>query len=253
MTIDAILLAGGGTAAEGNKAFLDGAGHPFAWHVAHALAEAPSIGRVVAVGPPDDLRAACGPLVSEVVPEFARGASIVENFIAALGALDRAPRAMLAAADIPLLTPEVVEEFLSACTNGEADFFYPIVPQTVLEDRYPGARKTFVRVLDGSFTGGSIYLFNPAAVPQVRDLVEKIVRARKKPWIMASIIGWSTAMKLTSGRLSIKEVEARLGEITRLVLRAVIIRRPELALDADVEHPENLAIIRRLLRGVAPG
>jgi hypothetical protein len=98
-----------------------------------------------------------------------------------------------------------------------------------------------------------MYLFDPAAVPQVRDLVEKMVRARKKPWIMASIIGWSTALKLTSGRLSIKEVEARLGEITRLVLRAVICRRPELALDADVEHPENLAIIRRVLRGAAPG
>lgn len=249
--IDALLLAGGGDAASGNKAFLDGAGRPMVWYVARALAEAPPVGRIVAIGPPEDLRRACGDLLADVVPET--GGSAVENLVSGLAALPAAPRVLVTATDIPLVTPDAVEEFASACTKEEADFYYPIVPQSVVEDRYPGARKTFVRVLDGSFTGGSMFIFNPGVVPQVRDLVEKMVRARKKPWIMASIIGWSTAMKLTSGRLSIKEVEAKLGEITRLVLRAVIIRRPELALDADLEHPENLAIIRRELQRTNPG
>ncbi len=244
--IDALLLAGGGTSAAGNKAFLDGAGHPLVWYVARALAEAPSVGRVVAVGPAEDLRRACGDLLAAVVPET--GGSVVENLLAALAALPPAPRVLAAAADIPLLTAAVVEEFVSACAKEEADFYYPIVPQTVVQDRYPGVRKTFVRVLDGSFTGGSIFAFNPGVVPRVRELLEKMVRARKKPWIMAGIVGWSTAMKLASGRLSVAEAEARLGEITGLVLRAVVLRRPELALDADLEHPENLALIRRALQ-----
>ena len=250
--IDALLLAGGGDAASGNKAFLDGAGRPMVWYVAKALADAPSVGRVVAVGPPEELTKAVGSLGTEIVPDS--GGSSIENLIAAMNALPAGSgRVMASAADIPLLVPDAVEEFLAACTKEEADLYYPIVPQSVLEDRYPGARKTFVRVLDGSFTGGSLFVFNPGAVAPVRDLVEKMVRARKKPWIMASLIGWSTAMKLTSGRLSIKEVEARLGEITRLVLRAVIVRRPELALDADLEHPENLEIIRRELQRTSSG
>jgi len=249
--IDALLLAGGGDAASGNKAFMDGAGRPMVWYVARALAEAPSIGRVVAIGPPEDLRKACGDLLADVIPEA--GGSVVENLVSGLAALPAAPRVLAAATDIPLATSAAVEEFLSACTKEEADFYYPIVPQSAVEDRYPGARKTFVRVLDGSFTGGSMFIFDPGVVPQVRDLADKMIRARKKPWIMASLIGWSTAMKLTSGRLSIKEVEAKLGEVTHLVLRAVIIRRPELALDADLEHPENLAIIRQELQKTIPG
>jgi GTP:adenosylcobinamide-phosphate guanylyltransferase len=248
--MDAVLLAGGGAAASGNKAFLEGAGRPMVWYVAQALAAAPSVGRVVAVGPVEDVRRACGDRVAEIVPDT--GGSSVENLVAGLAALPPAARVLSAAADIPLLTADAVEEFLSSCANVEADFFYPIVPQSIVEDRYPGARKTFVRVLDGSFTGGSLFVFNPGVVPQVRDFVEKMVRARKKPWIMASLIGWSTAMKLTSGRLSIKEVETKLGDLTRTVLRAVVVRRPELALDADLEHPENLAIIRRELQSMTP-
>ncbi len=219
--------------------------------MARVLAEAPSVGKVVAVGPAEELRRVCGDLLAGVVPET--GGSLVDNAIAGLGALPPADLVLTAASDIPLITGEALEEFLRACTNEAADLYYPIVPQSVMEDRYPGARKTFVRVLDGSFTGGSVFIFNPGVVPQVRDFVEKMVRARKKPWIMASLVGWSTAMKLTSGRLSIKEVEEKLGEITRLVLRAVIIRRPELALDGDLEHPENLEIIRRELQNHSPG
>lgn len=254
---DAILLAGGDPAAP-NRAFLDGAGHPMVWYVARALDGARSVGRVVGVGPPERLREACGPLLTAVVPET--GGTILDNLQAGLAELLRDAAAatpgdaegrlvMVAASDIPLLVADAVEDFLAACAKEAADFFYPIVPQTVLEERYPGARKTFIRVVDGSFTGGSVFLFNPRVVAQVRDFAAKVLRARKKPWLMAQLFGWSTVMKFSSGRLSIKEVEARAKELTGLEARAVVIRRPELALDADEEHPENLSVIRTALAG----
>ncbi len=251
---DAILLAGGGDASTPNKAFLDGAGHPMVWYAARALADAPSVGRVVAVGPAERLREACGPLLADIVPDA--GGTILDNVVAGLAhvapttdsGVDGPPSVLVAASDIPLLTAEAVEDFLAACAKEAADFYYPIVPQTVLEDRYPGARKTFIRVVDGSFTGGSLFVFSPRVVDKVRDFAEKVLRARKKPWLMAQLFGWSTVMKFSSGRLSIKDLEARAREITGLDARAMIIRRPELALDADEEHPENLVIIRQVLR-----
>ncbi|HEV8340289.1 MAG TPA: nucleotidyltransferase family protein [bacterium] len=251
---DAIMLAGGGDASTPNKAFLDGAGHPMVWYVARALAGARSVGRVVAVGPPDRLQAACGGLVERIVPDG--GGSILDNAVSGLSALTPDPgrsipdpSVLVAASDIPLLTSEAVEDFLAACSKEAADLHYPIVPQSALDDRYPGARKTFIRVVDGSFTGGSLFLFKPRVVDRVRDFAEKVLRARKKPWLMAQLFGWSTVMRFSSGRLSINDVETRAREITGLDAKAMIIRRPELALDADEEHPENLEIIRRALRG----
>ncbi len=249
--IDAIMLAGGGDA---SKAFLDGAGRPMVWYVAGALAKAGSVGRVVAVGPSDQLQATVGGLVDRIVPDG--GGSILDNVLSGLGALagesrQTVPEApiLVAASDIPLLTSDAVEDFLAVCSKEAADLHYPIVPQSVLEDRYPGANKTFIRVIDGSFTGGSLFRFDPRVTEKVRDFAEKVLRARKKPWLMAQLFGWSTVMRFSSGRLSIKDVETRAREITGLNARAVIIRRPELALDADEEHPENLEIIRRALRG----
>lgn len=260
---DAILLAGGGGLTDGagapgtnkasqeraNKAFLEAAGRPFIWYVARAVAGAEGIGRVVAVGPEQAIRRACGSLVAETVPE---AGTIMDNVMAAVPALPPADRVLVCATDIPLLTAEAVEEFLSACTKEEADFYYAIVPQAVLEDRYPGARKTFVRVLDGSFTGGSVMLFNPAAAGRLRGFVEKMLAARKKPWLMASLFGWSTVTKMMSGRLSIREVEQRASEVTGIVAKAVVMRRPELALDADEEKPQNLEIIRAALASAPP-
>jgi GTP:adenosylcobinamide-phosphate guanylyltransferase len=241
---DAILLAGGALPDTPSKAFLDAAGRPLIWHVAQALDRAASVGRVAAVGPPREIGEACGALVEAIVPE---AGSIMDNVVAGLRALPPASRVLVAASDIPLLEPESVEEFLDASTKEEADFYYAIVPQSSLEDRYPGARKTFVRVVDGSFAGGSVMLFDPAVVDRVRGFVEKVLAARKKPWLLAGLFGWSTVMKFASGRLSIREMEERAREVTGIVSRAVILRRPDVALDADLEKPENLAIIRQEL------
>lgn len=241
---DAIILAGG-TAADGsNKAFLDGAGHPFVWHVAQALARTAAVARVVAVGPVERLTSACGGLLAGAVPEHG---TIMDNVVAALSALPGARHVLAVASDIPLVHPAALEEFLRGCEKEEADFYYGIVPQAVLEERYPGARKTFVRVVDGSFTGASVMLFNPAIVDRVRAFVERVLQARKKPWLLASLFGWATVMRLASGKLSIREMEARAQEVTGIVPRAVVVRHPELALDADVDRPENLAIIHREL------
>src|SRR3972149_886541 len=68
-------------------------------YVARALAAAPSIGRVVAIGPPEDLRKACGDLLADVIPEA--GGSVVENLVSGLAALPAAPRVPAAATDIP--------------------------------------------------------------------------------------------------------------------------------------------------------
>src|SRR4030067_825271 len=103
--------------------------------------------------------------------------------------------------------PQAVEDFLFACENNSADFHYAIVPQDAVERAYPGARKTFVRVVDGTFTGGSVMLFNPAVVDRVRTFVDKVIAARKKPWLLAQVFGWSVVMKFASGRPSIAEMQ----------------------------------------------
>jgi len=243
----AIVLAGGGPEprlAPGlpNKAFLMMGGRPLVVRVTDALRGCASIDRVVVIGPPGPLGALLDASV-EVIPERE---TMIDNMIAAVAQLPMARQALAAASDLPLLTADAVEGFLQRCT-GDADFYYPIVPQAAIESRFPGARKTYVTVTDGTFCGGSVILFAVDAIGRIRPFLEQVVAARKKPWLLATIFGWSTVLKFASGRLSIDEMEARAFEVTGIRGRAMIVEAPELALDIDAERPENVKILRAAL------
>jgi len=245
---DAIVLAGGGAEpgldpAVPNKGFLEVGGRPLLWYVVRAVRAAPHVRRVAVVGPPDAVRAAAGDAV--VVPD---DGSIMDNVARAAGVLGARDPILVVASDIPLLTAAVVEDFLAACAKDSADFHYAIVPQQAMEQRFPGVRKTFVRVIEGTYCGGNVMLFNPAVMDRVRPFVERVVAARKKPWLLAQLFGWSIVMKFASGRLSIEEMEAKVTEILGITVRAVIVPHPEVAMDVDVGKPENLEMIRSALR-----
>ncbi|HET8679420.1 MAG TPA: nucleotidyltransferase family protein [bacterium] len=243
----AIVLAGGGPDPQlapdlPSKAFLVLGGRPLVARVTDALRGVRSTGRIVVVGPP-------GPLGSvldssfEIVPDQG---SLVDNIAAATSRLSGEPRVIAVASDLPLITAEAVEGFLALCT-GDAGLYYAIVPEAAVEHRYPGARKTYVRVTDGVFTGGSVLLFDPAIIEKVRPLVERIMAGRKKPWLLAQLFGWSLATRLIAGTLSIADAEARVQEVTGIRGRAVVVESPELALDIDAERPENMKILRAVL------
>lgn len=244
---DAVVLAGGGVepglpAGLENKAFLNVAGRPLLAYVLDALRGAPSVGRIAVAGP----GAAVAAVSTEVLAVSDHG-TIMDNVVGALEALRAAAPVLVIASDIPLLTPRAVEDFLAACAKDSADFHYAIVPQEAIERAYPGARKTFVRVAEGTFAGGSVMRVNPAVVDRVRTFVDRVVAARKKPWLLAQVFGWSIVMKFASGRLTIGEMEARVTELLGITARAVPRADPELALDVDVGKPENLEIIRDAL------
>lgn len=244
---DAIVLAGGGLepglpAGAANKAFLEIAGRPLLAYVVDALRRAPSVAQIAVAGPGPAVGAAAAGILT--VPD--KG-TIMDNVVGAMEALRAAAPVLVIASDIPLLTPRVVEDFLAACAKDSADFHYAIVPQDAIERAYPGARKTFVRVAEGTFAGGSVMRVNPAVVDRVRTFVDRVIAARKKPWLLAQVFGWSIVMKFASGRLTIGEMEARVTELLGITARAVIRSDPELALDVDVGKPENLEIIRGAL------
>jgi len=250
---DAIVLAGGasepGLSSDlPNKGFLQISGRSLVGYVVQAVREARGVGRVAVVGPPGPLRAVL-PRDLTVVPD---NGSIMENVTRAVQELGASALTLVAASDIPLLTGAVVDEFLTACARTPADFYYAVVPKDAMERQFPTAQKTYVTLTDGTFCGGSLMLFNPKVIDRVRPFVERVLAARKKPWLLAQLFGWAIVLRFASGRLSIAEMVARATEVVGIDVMPVILPRPELALDVDVGKPENLALIRAALQGARP-
>src|SRR5579883_1553023 len=239
----AVVLAGGRpdpllTGGPLPKAFAPIRGRLMVQFVLDALRAADGVGRIVIVGPPA-MPSAVAAYAHAMVPDQGR---LLENVEAGLGGLAADAYALVAAADLPLLTARGVTVFLAAV---RADIAYGIVGRADVMRACPGARKTFVRLRDGVFTGGSLVLLRRAAFDRVRPLLAGAIAARKRPWDLARLFGLRTLAELATGRLRIASLEARVAHITGVRVRAVVCPEPELALDVD--RPEELALMAQRL------
>jgi len=248
--VPAVVLAGGRpepgmTGGSLPKAFAPLAGRLMVEFVLAALRGSPQVGRIILVGP-RALPASVAAVVDAPVVE--RG-SLLENLAAGFVGLDPTAPVLAVAADLPLLTPAAIGAFVDAAFFMDAELTYAVVPRADVERAYPDVRKTFVRLRDGVFTGGSAFLITPLAFARARPGIERAIAARKSPWRLAGLFGTSTLIGLATGRLRIAALEARVERIAGIRARAVICRNAEIGIDVD--RPEDLAMMARYLAGGA--
>lgn len=243
----AVILAGGvkrrlrAGEAETLEALLDIGGRPMLFFVLEALLASRCVSRAVVVGPP-----ALGALRLPERAVWAQGAETVLGSLAAgLAACGGADRVLVVTADAPLLTAAAVDDFVARCGAAKADLYYAIVGKAVCRKQFPASRRTFVRLKDGSFTGGNLFLLHPAILPQCLRIGAQAVAARKKPWRLASLLGWRTLLRFACGALSVDEARRRVEEI--LGVRCAVFVSPHAALAVDVDKPDDLALARALL------
>jgi hypothetical protein len=77
-------------------------------------------------------------------------------------------------------------------TNHEA--YYSIIPQAVMERRFPGSRRSYFKFKEGTFTGSDMNLIQTALVSHYHPAWRGIVEARKNAFQQAGMIGWGTLL-----------------------------------------------------------
>ncbi|NLM46941.1 MAG: NTP transferase domain-containing protein [Firmicutes bacterium] len=247
--VDAIILAGttGPTAlteAErvANKAFIRIGERIMLQYVHAALKQAAGVGRIAVVGPEAEIKAC---LEDQDVLVVQEGKTIVENVKHGVEALQPEGYFLVCSADIPFLTPGAVEDLISACNPFTADFYYPIVERGDNDKRFPGVRRTYVKLAEGEFTGGNIILVNPGCLELALPRLERVFALRKSPLKLAALLGFGFLVKLFFRKLTINELEKRFSELFAVTGKAVVSRYPEIG--TDVDKLSDLALARRLL------
>lgn len=214
-------------------------GRPMVRYVVDALLLTPDVREVLVVGPPE---------LARVLPEariIPARAGIMENVLAGLDAAKEREPVLVATGDIPLLTPEAVADFLERCRESPADLYYPVIRRSAVERRYPGIRRTYVRLREGSFTGGNLFLVRPDVARKVADLAERLLFYRKRPWRMGGMIGLALPVKYLLGRLSLREAQEKVCRM--LGVRGAVIISPYPEIGVDVDRPADLALVAKIL------
>ncbi|MCM8901378.1 NTP transferase domain-containing protein [Caldicoprobacter algeriensis] len=233
--MNAVILAGDNQADlarinVANKALLSICGRPMIEYVVDALRCSSFVYGISIVGPVEPLKDCLGDRVDYY---FEDTGSFFENLEAAMQPFKTNKRVIIVSSDIPMITGKVVDDFVNRCINTDADLCYPIVEKSLNESLFPGFKRTYVRLKEGTFTGGNIFYINPTIFDRCREFAALLVEYRKTPWKTARILGLDLLTLLTLGRLSISKVEQRFFEILGIKAVAIISPFPQLANDVD--------------------
>lgn len=232
---DAIVLAGGKSkgAGIGNgeyEALLNIGGRPMLYFVVDALKKSEKIDEIFVVGAVEVLSKT---QLSGKVSFVSNGCTIMESVRNGMASLSGNRKVLIVATDIPFLTAEAIDDFLMQCESMNRDFYYPIIEKSCCKAKFPRCQRTFVKIIDGTFTGGNIFLVNPKVIDKCIDLANKMVEDRKKPWRLAKKFGVIFLLKFIIGKLTLTKIEQHFLELTGIDGTVIRSNYAEIGMDVD--------------------
>lgn len=242
MKIDAVVLAGGDAqkvdaSFEGPKSLINIAGQPMIEYVLEALRQSSSLDRIAIALPADTDKSVFKNITGQIIPDTH---GVIDAMSKAVEAFGDEGYLMAVSSDIPMINAEVIDAFIKKCEEKPGDIYYTIIPKDVMEDAYPGSKRTYFRVYEGAFTGGNVHMIKKTTFVENSGLAEQIFSMRKSPLSLIRLLGVTFLIKFALGRLKIGSVEDKAGKAFSAKVRTVTMLHPELGVDVD--KPEDLAL-----------
>ena len=197
---------------------------------------------------------AAGELAASGLPEgvevCAGGGDLPETCLLAAKKLGRRQKILFICDDIPLVTGEAIDDFLAQCEKYPlGELYYPVVRKETCLRAYPGARRTFGMLRDGSFTGGNMMLVASWVIPRGQAKAREIFARRKKPLALCRWLGWGFVLRLLLRRLDTRQAQAQVCRLMEMDSRLIVSEYA--AVGMDIDKPEDLRLAARLLQAPA--
>ena len=257
--IDVIVGAGGvakaedpllGLVTEGSlKVMLGIAGKPMVQWALDAIAATNRVRNVVIIGLGPEHGLNCGDKAVYYVPSTG---TIFENILAgATKVIEVNPESQLTmwvSADVPLLTPEMLNWFVDRTEETNHELYYQIIERDVMESRFPGSMRTFTRLKGKAVCGGDVSAFSTTIASSVHPAWRKITTARKSVVRQAALVGLLPLIMLITGQMT-EEGASRVVR-KRLGVNGVLITCPYAEVGMDVDKLLQYRIVEQELERV---
>lgn len=179
-----------------------------------------------------------------VVPSAAGPSASVTAVLAAEGT-----PLLVTTADHALLRTEWLQQLLDA-TPPSADAAVALARREQVVAAAPDTRRTWLRFAEGDYSGCNLFLLQRPAAAGVVAFWQQLEAERRRPFAMMRRLGIGHALRYALRRLRCDEAVARLGELSGA--RIAIVEMADGRAAIDVDKPEDLALVRRLVAGMAP-
>ncbi len=233
--VTAVVLAGGdeneplakhfGTT---SKALIPIKGRPLVSYVLEALKESKNVKNIIYVGTQDTQFSSLFDLVLGAGKRFTETLSRGVE-----AALDYTPKQdiLVISSDLLWLTSEDIDHFITLCKD--AAIFYPVIPRSAVEKEFPEQKRTYAKLKEGEFTGGSLMLVEASAAKRLIPFAERAYQARKNLFALARLIGFDITIRFLTRTLSVARLEGHISKKLGEPIKAVFIERAGIAMDVD--------------------
>jgi GTP:adenosylcobinamide-phosphate guanylyltransferase len=224
-----------------NKGMLTLAGKPSIVYVIEALRASKDITEIILVGDnyPDDIR--------NSVDVWMPDSGSMKGNIDKIFATAHNDFTLLTTSDVPLVNEITYQGVIDGLFATERDFdlALPIITKKATMEKYPGTKRTFVRIKDGVVKVGNIFLLKTDSYAKIEPIVEETGKRRKSAVKQALQLGIGFIFKLIFGLSSLAELEKKVGKILKSEVFAPILPFPELGVDVD--KLSDLEFCRKIL------
>ena len=212
------------------KALVPVAGVPMLARVTSTLLNVPAIGRIIVLGQePNALRS--------VLPDDKRvslmqsGRSISDGIQAVAGTIDAPWPVLVTTADHPLLTSEMVAQFIHSADA--SDVAVAMVERKTLLARYPDNKRTWRHFRGGAYSGANLFALTTEKSRAALALWAGAEADRKKQLGLLLHFGLPLALRAITRTISLQSGLAQAGKRLGLGASAVILDQAEAAIDVD--------------------
>lgn len=167
--------------------------------------------------------------------------SMLANIVAGTEAVtDKSNRILLSTSDLPWLTSDAVSDFIKCSEqriqSSKTDVVFPFNELNVCTTRFPGLKRTAVKLKDARVTGGNLcYARNVDKMLILASKLQPIIAARKNVFKLAACFGFGFIVRLIFQQVTIEQLCQRAFELTGLNFSAFSSKFPEIGSDIDNE------------------
>ncbi|MEA2009017.1 MAG: nucleotidyltransferase family protein [Chloroflexota bacterium] len=251
--MDAIIAAGGVPQPEDAlyqytqgkpKALLDINGTPMVQWVLDALNQADTIDNIIVVGCQEQQNELTSskpitflPLQKDILETVQAGGEALQKINPA------AEHVVLTSCDIPGITPKSINWVVNATKESEHDFYYNAITRKSMEKRYPSSGRTFIKLKGLEVCGGDLTIVRTSLLSTDKEIFERFFAARKSPFKVASLVGYSTLLLLLARLLTLENGVARISR--RTGMNAHVLVCPYAEIGMDIDKPHHLKMLRQ--------
>lgn len=259
-SVDAVMLAGGINTISlyegyepGYKALLEVGGQPCIRYVIDALKGSRYVRRVGIVGSEADLK----PVVGNDVTAFAPPSeSLLGSIMQAWSLFGDAPLVLTTVADLPLLKPQMVDDFLEACagavTTYKENAFLAVVSEEHFTSAFANLPKGGNVFKDGTVCHGNLLLATPRLLDNeaARARVNAVYAGRKSPIKSALAFGLGLGLAYVFGvhlfhLFTLKRMTDMASRRFGFGVVPILLPHPQVAVDVD--EPKDYELVQRCL------